>query len=239
MTKAPRERKFFYITAFVVSGLLLFAGVTQGDERLDAATSSSQSVDDCLNALYDWSRTYNGRVEDVAVAVTNLKRFGEPMRDALLDRATGSDRRLSQLSDVFLNAWHGWTPSDVPALARALSVNPGGMVARSLGEVGTPEAMEALADDMRRGTQGQSDYALGLLGARAVPYLFPLLEDTQSARGAARVITAMGEQSKPFAEPWARLAADPRQPTPVRLGALRGLAALGRSARKSIGSACS
>ena len=227
--------RFLYTTAVLVSGLLLSTGVTRADERLDAATSACQSVDDCLNSLYDWSRTYNGRVEDVAVAVTNLKRFGNPMRDALLDRATGSDRRLSQLSDVFLNAWHGWTPSDVPALARALSVNPGGMVARSLGEVGTPEAMQALADDMRRGAQGQSDYALGLLGARAVPYLFPLLEDAQFAPGAARVITAMGEESKPFAESWALLAADPRQPTAVRLGALRGLAALGRSARQWTG----
>ncbi len=153
------------------------------------------------------------------------------MRDALLDRATGSDHRLSQLSDLFLNAWHGWTTRDVPALARALSVNPGGMVARSLGEVGTPEAMQALADDMRRGTGGQSDYTLGRLGARAIPYLFPLLEDDRSARGASLVIAAMGEESKPFAESWARLAADPRQPTAVRLGALRGLAALGRSAR--------
>ena len=226
---------FLYTTAVIVFGLLLSAGVTRADERLDAATSSCQSVDDCLTVLYDWSRTYNGRVEDVTVAVTNLKRFGNPMRDALLDRAMGSDRRLSQLSDLFLNAWHGWTPSDVPALARALSVNPGGVIARSLGEVGTPEAMQALADDMRRGTQGQSDYALELLGARAVPYLFPLLEDAQSARGAARVITAMGGKSKPFAESWARLAADPRQPTEVRLGALRGLAALGRSARQWTG----
>lgn len=233
--KRSKRPGLLYAAPIVVSGLLLFAGVPHADERLDAATSSCQSVDDCLNVLYDWSRTYNGRVEDVTVAVTNLKRFGNPMRDALLHRAIGSDRRLSQLSDVFLNAWHGWTPSDVPALARALSVNPGGMVARSLGEVGTPEAMQALADDMRRGTQGQSDYALGLLGARAVPYLFPLLEDTQSTRGAARVIAAMGEESKPFAESWARLAADPRQPTAVRLGALRGLAALGRSARQWTG----
>jgi hypothetical protein len=131
MPSAPHERTFLYTTAVVVSWLLLFTGVSRADERLDAATSACQSVDDCLNALYDWSRTYNGRVEDVAVAVTNLKRFGDPMRDALLAGATGSDRRLSQLSDVFLNAWHGWTPSDVPALARALSVNPGGMVARS------------------------------------------------------------------------------------------------------------
>lgn len=233
MKGAPRERTFLFTSAAIAS--VLFAGVIQADERLDAATAACKSVDDCLNALHDWSRTYNGRVEEVTVAVTNLKRFGDPMRRALLDNATGNDRQLRQLSDVFLNAWHDWTPSDVPALARALSYNRGGMVARSLGEVGTPAAMQALADDVRSGIQGQSEYAMQLLGARAIPYLFPLLEDSQSAVAATRVIEAMGDTSELFAQSWARMAADQQRPTKPRLAALRGLAALGPPARQWTG----
>jgi hypothetical protein len=42
---------------------------------------------------------------------------------------------LRELSDVLLHAWHDWAPRDVPALARALSSNPGGMVAARLGSL--------------------------------------------------------------------------------------------------------
>jgi hypothetical protein len=109
MTSALRGRRSLYAAALAVSGLLLFTDVTHADPRLDARTSSCKSLDDCLNVLHDWSRTYNGRIEDVTVAVTTLKRFGDPMRRALLDRATGKDRQLRQLSDLLLSAWHDWT----------------------------------------------------------------------------------------------------------------------------------
>jgi hypothetical protein len=63
------------------------------------------------------------------------------------------------------------------------------MVARALGEVGTPEAMKVLASDMPRGSEGQSDYALRLLGGRAVPY------DESLRSTAADTLLATGDPS--------------------------------------------
>ena len=78
MNDKRSKRARFYAAPIVVSGLLLFAGVPHADERLDAATSSCQSVDDCLNVLYDWSRTYNGRVEDVTGGSRELEAVRKP-----------------------------------------------------------------------------------------------------------------------------------------------------------------
>src|ERR1700677_1588837 len=130
----------------------------------------------------------------------NLKRFGGPMRRALLDRGVDADLRSRQLADLLLSAWGGWTKDDVPELAKVLASNHGGIIAHSLGEVGTPEAIEVLANDLRFADMGQSDYVLSKSGPRAVPYLFPLLQDPESARAAAGVITRIGATASPFAE---------------------------------------
>jgi HEAT repeat protein len=183
--------------------------------------------------LDGWEKTYNGRVEDVTAAVSNLKRFGEPMRRALLERAVGADWRSRQLAEMLLNAWGDWTQDNVPELAKVLAANHGGMIAHALGEIGTPEAIKALVNDLRPSDQGQSDYVLSKIGPRAVPYLFPLLEDPASAGSAAVIITRMGTAALPFADAWSRLAVDTSQPIKARLGALRGIAALGSAARGS------
>jgi HEAT repeat protein len=157
------------------------------------------------------------------------------MRHALLERGVGTDLRSRQLADLLLSTWGGWTKDDVPELAKVLASNHGGMIAHALGDIGTPEAIEVLANDIRFADMGQSDYVLSKIGPRAVPYLFPLLEDSESARAAAGVITRIGVAASPFAETWSKLAADPDQQIKVRIGALRGIAALGKVARGSTG----
>jgi HEAT repeat protein len=204
-----------------------------GDQLLTDRTGACADVRDCLNVLDDWEKTYNGRVEDVTAAVSNLKRFGVPMRRALLERAVGADFRSRQLADLLLNAWDGWTQDDVPELAKVLAANHGGMIAHALGKIGTPKAIEALVNDLRPGDPGQSDYVLSKIGPPAVPFLFPLLGDPDLADPAARVITSMGRAAVSFADGWSRLALDSGQPIKVRVGALRGIAALGSAARAS------
>ena len=109
MMSAPREPRYLCAAAVIVSGLLVFSGLTHADQRLDAATSSCKTIDDCLNVLYDWSRTYNGRVEDVTVAVTNLKRFGDPMRRQ--QSATFSVRFPYGFRTTIRHASPGWKKS--------------------------------------------------------------------------------------------------------------------------------
>jgi hypothetical protein len=224
-----------FTIGLAVASLLFFTNRADSDQLLTEQTSACNGVDACLLVLDRWSKSYNGRIEDVSVAVINLKRFGVPMRRALLDRGVGADLRSRQLADLLLSAWGGWTKDDVPELAKVLASNHGGMIAHSLGEIGTPEAIEVLANDLRFADMGQTDYVLSKIGPRAVLYLFPLLEDPESAPAAAGVITRIGAAASPFAETWSKLAADPDQQIKVRLGALKGIAALGKEARGSTG----
>jgi HEAT repeat protein len=225
----------FFTIGLAIAGPLFFTNSADGDQLLTEQTGDCNGVDDCLVVLDRWSKSYNGRIEDVSGAVKNLKRFGEPMRHALLERGVGTDLRSRQLADLLLSTWGGWTKDDVPELAKVLASNHGGMIAHALGDIGTPEAIEVLANDIRFADMGQSDYVLSKIGPRAVPYLFPLLEDSESARAAAGVITRIGVAASPFAETWSKLAADPDQQIKVRIGALRGIAALGKVARGSTG----
>jgi hypothetical protein len=93
------------------------------------------------------------------------------MRHALLERAVGTDLRSRQLAELLLSAWGGWTKDDVPELAKVLASNHGGMIAHALGDIGTPEAIEVLANDIRFADMGQSDYVLSKIGPRAAPSL--------------------------------------------------------------------
>jgi len=144
-----------------------------GDQLLTDRTGACTDVSNCVYGLREWEKTYNGRVEDLAAAVSNLKRFGVPMRRALLRRAVGADSRSRQLADLLLNAWGDWTQDDVPELAEVLAANHGGMIAHALGQIGTPDAIKALVNDLRAGDPGQSDYVLSKIGRPAVPFLFP------------------------------------------------------------------
>src|SRR5258708_17149208 len=143
-----------------VTSLLFFTNRAGSDQLLTEQTSACNRVDACLLVLDSWSKSYNGRIEDVSDAVLNLKRFGEPMRQAILERAVGTDLRSRQLADLLLSAWGGWTKDDVPYLAKVLASNHGGMIAHALGDIDTPEAIEELANDIRFADMGQSEYAL-------------------------------------------------------------------------------
>jgi hypothetical protein len=103
-----------------VASLLFFTNRAGSDQLLTEQTSACNRVDACLLVLDSWSKSYNGRIEDDSDAVLNLKRFGEPMRRALLERAVGTDLRSRQLADLLLSAWGGWTKDDVPELAKAI-----------------------------------------------------------------------------------------------------------------------
>lgn len=162
-----------------------------------------------------------------------LQQFGEPAKHELLRRAAGNDRGWRHLAGAILWGWGAWTPSDVPALRSALLKDPGGWLARPLGEIGTPEAIRALVEDLPKGSDNQTDFALAKLGPKAVPFLMPLLEGEKTANSAQRVISEMDDSALPFASRWAQCATDPSQPMRLRLAALRGIAAFGSKAKSA------
>jgi HEAT repeat protein len=160
-----------------------------------------------------------------------LKKFGEPAKRELLRRAAGNDPGLRNLTGAILEGWGAWTPADVPALRAGLLKEPGGWLARPLGEIGTPDAIRALVEDLPKGSKNQTDFALAKLGTKVIPFLMPLLEGNKTAKSAQRVIGEMDDSALPFASHWAQIATDPSKSMRVRLGALRGIAASGSKAR--------
>src|SRR5258708_1570858 len=141
-----------------------------------------------------------------------LKQFGEPAKHELLRRATGDDRGWRHLAGAILWGWDSWTPSDVPELRSGLLKDPGGWLARPLGQIGTPEAIRVLVEDLPKGSENQTDFALAKLGPKAIPFLMPLLERKTTAESAQRVIRKMDDSALPFASLWARAASDASQP---------------------------
>jgi len=162
-----------------------------------------------------------------------LQQFGEPAKQELLRRAAGNDPGWRHLAGAILWGWGAWTPSDVPALRSALLKDPGGWLARPLGEIGTPEAIRALVEDLPKGSDNQTDFALAKLGPKAVPFLMPLLEEKKTAKSAQRVISEMDDSALPFAFRWAQCATDPSKSMKLRLAALRGIAAFGSKAKSA------
>ncbi|NEX93871.1 HEAT repeat domain-containing protein [Caulobacter sp. 17J65-9] len=159
-----------------------------------------------------------------------LAKLGHPAKAALLARATGDRPGLRNLAGSILSEWPEFTPADVPALAEALRLDRGGWVARPLGRIGTPEAIQALVADLD--TRGQSEFALQQLGAKALPYLLPLLEGDDGRRyGAARVISEGESPPAAVIDEWAQIARSPDETRGRRTAALRALEALGPRAR--------
>jgi hypothetical protein len=198
------------------------------DGRADEL-NGCQALPECLMLL---DKTvfprYAQLLHDEREIANNLRRFGGAAKQELLRRAAGEDPAWRNLAGAVLIYWGGWSPSDVPALRSALQAQRGGWVARPLGEIASPDAIQALVDDLAvSGAANQTGWALKNLGARALPYLLPLLEDEQKAHAADTVIREMKTNALDGATNWLSLAESVGHPKSLRLAALRGLAAMG------------
>lgn len=160
-----------------------------------------------------------------------LSLFGEPAKRQLLQRAAGDDPGWRNLSGAILANWRVWSPSDVPQLRAALQRDPGGWMAGPLRTIGTPEAIEALVEDLPKGSDNQTDFALSKLGPKAIPFLMPLFEGEATSPSAARVFKLMDGSAVPFAQSWSEQAINSALPLKGRLAALRAIGALGAKAR--------
>jgi hypothetical protein len=184
----------------------------------------------CLAVLDDFVASLSpGQASDEGPTIAgSLKRFGETAKQELLRRAASADPGWRNLVGDVLSYWGGWSSSDVPALRAALRLQHGGWIARPLAEIRTPEAIEALVEDLAvAGAVNQTGWALAKIGHEALPYLLPILASERDAGGAAIVIRDMGREALVVAPDWVLTAANPDNPKNVRLAALRGLAAMG------------
>jgi hypothetical protein len=195
------------------------------------------SLDVCLRSLDSVASTADGSIGPDEEAYTQkLTTFGESAKHELLKRATGADPKWRNLSQAILANWKAWSPSDVPELQTALRLDPGGWMAGPLRMIGTPAAIEALVEDLPKGSENQTDFALEKLGPKAIPFLMPLLENENTSPSAIRVIRLMGDSAASFQSSWSQVANDPGEPLSKRLAALKAMSALGAKARSSAAS---
>lgn len=196
-----------------------------------------RTLDECLAAMDADAHSRSGgstaKQDDVYRA--RLESFGEPAKRVLLARASGDDSGWRNVAGAVLMDWKPLGPEDVPALIAALKKDPGGWVARPLGRIATPEALAALAQDVRlHGKNNQSGSALGGQGRKAVPYLLPMLEADTRWKGEARwedIATLIADMKGVDVPGWVATALDAKQPEARRIGALRVIAALGSKAK--------
>jgi len=197
-------------------------------------TCSTLSV--CLDLLdkvvpeCDYGEGSNGDV-----LARDLERFGEPAKQELLKRAIGDHPGWRNVAGAILAGWNSWNDGDTPALRDALHKDSGGWVARPLGEIGTPDAIRALVEDLSSANdiENQTGFALEKLGAKAVPFLMPLLKDEKRALLAEQVIAEMDPRPISYASTWVTTALDAQQPIESRMATLRGIAALGPAAEQA------
>jgi HEAT repeat protein len=221
---------------YLVAGVFCFAGGVAVAESpgLPNAFAQCTVLNECLHVL----DTVAGKRADGSSSDSDekyairLEKFGLPAKRELLKHALGADRGWRNLSGAILMHWHSFEPADVPVLIAALHKEPGGWIARPLGQIGTREAIEALAEDVRlHGAQNQSGGALSQIGDRVFPYLLPLLSDDRQWRDAAWIMRDMKTKAADGLDTWLAIALDPARPERDRVGALRGVGILGSTAK--------
>ena len=218
----------------LIALLSSFARPTCATVSIPAGMRTCAPLAECFKLLDGVASEADGGIGPEEVEIKGiLQKFGEPAKQELLRRTAGNKRGWRNLAGAILADWGNWSPSDVPALRLGLLKDPGGWPARGLGEIGTPDAIRALVEDLPKSSENQTDFALAKLGPTAIPFLIPLLEETRTAASAQRVISEMDDSALPFALRWAQDATDPNKSIKIRLAALRGIAAFGSKARSA------
>lgn len=194
------------------------------------------SLSACLTLLDKGTpKEDDGEGSNGEILARDLRRFGEPAKQELLRRAVGSKSGWRNVAGAILADWGTWTEEDVPALRAALRMDHGGWVARPLGQIGSPEAIRTLVEDLSSASdiENQTGFALSKLGPRAIPYLTPLFEDDEKSQLAAGVFAEMKPIPISFASTWTEVALNAQRPLKERVGALRAIAALGPAAEQA------
>jgi hypothetical protein len=175
----------------------------------------------------------NGEGSNSEILAQDLRRFGVQAKQELLRRAASPNPGWRNVAGVILWSWDSLDPSDVPALRDALRKDPGGWVAKPLGQIGTPDAIKTLVADLSVANDAgnQTGFALVQLGAKAVPFLFPLFQTDRGSHRADSVLRQIGPAALPFLPQWTALALNSGKPLSTRIAALRAIAALGPAAK--------
>jgi hypothetical protein len=211
--------------------LLLLTACPASAIKVPRGMDRCPTLDACLTLLNNVNPTNDvWDIDSGNILARNLSRFGDSAKYELLKRSVGSDPAWRSTAAGILGEWKAWQPSDVPALLEILHTNEGEWAAGPLAKIATPESLQAMVEHLPHERMDYASTFLTNLGAKAVPYLFPLLQDDEKYKSADRVIATMRPTPISFAAGWVTIALDPEKNVKERLAALRGIAALGQAA---------
>ncbi|WP_370335581.1 HEAT repeat domain-containing protein [Parvularcula marina] len=228
----------------IAASILMLGGAAEAAPDM-STVANCQTVESCI-ALIDSALVLGDTgisypdTEEVAELLKD--RFGEPMRQALIERAVnGSEEWLNYAGDI-LSHWGDWDASYLAVLKPAFDRNPEGWMARIIGEIGTDEALDMLmAAVAAHGGGNQAITALRKFPDkkildRVLPYFEPegpLAPDVSSLEnwpwGQADTLLAGRREraAEEYASQWKALALTLRAPLEQRIAALRAVAAIG------------
>ena len=203
-------------------------------------TQVCDSLESCLNDLATPPQLSDKGMSGHEQAVAKqLQGYGRAAVGPLLGLLRATDDKVRDRAGYTLADIDPVTVEDLPALKTAMSEG-NGWVARAIARIGTPEAIQALVENLRRNPESvpnQTTVALERLGDKAVPYLLqaytckPRCGSVAFIRALTIVFGRMEEKAEPAVTPLIAKANDTSQPLPLRIAALRTLEAIGPYAK--------
>ncbi len=230
------------LISFCAVALAVLTAAAHAENR-DELIADCATIEACLSALdpaipKNETGIYPAEIDTVRVILKN--RFGEDARDALIEKARTGHDGWNNFATALLAEWGGWDEKHIPVLIELLQRDPGGWIARALGDIGSPAAIEVLIDDLpHAGVFSQTGWALTQLGIDVLPYILSMLEPTSESnepepvRVRERTVSAahwligrMRSSALVVADEWIAISRNRRERKSRRIAALTGLAAM-------------
>lgn len=239
---------------FIILMLIFQPSAFAAPDNPEALLADCRTLDECFSALEADPPEVESEFdipEVESVAAILKARFADEAKSALLDRALNGSGDWRASASIILWAWGDWKEEDIPALRAILQQDHGNAVARALGEIGTPEAIDALVENLSyTHSFSPTAFALREIGPEVLHRLLPALEvpphvDETGFQGypgwiaAQSLIAGFGSKAMVAADEWIAVALNRREKPERRLAALRGLSAQRLSSREGGGLAAS
>jgi len=169
-----------------------------------------------------------------------VQTYGSEAIPFLLEFLDDERRGVRQLAGFTINGIDGLGPEHLADLMEARE-NGNGWIPRSIARIGTPEALQFLANDLRKdpSTNTQVTIAFENLGAAGAPYIAELYACIENCNervfsAASFVLREVGDSASGVIPRLLEIASDDKYAQTVRQHAIEGIGAIGGSAESYV-----